>query len=157
MHSQEEIREFIFRELPRIIENDPEVQRLILSLSRRHFADRERTEDRIDRILDELRADRERQEAQWQEQTRKWAEEEARWQEQTRKWDEQDKKWWTNQKVIQDMLADIKALSRKHDTTIGALGARWGLNTEQSFRSALKGILEEVPGVEVVHVTEFDS
>lgn len=185
MHSQEEIREFIFRELPRIIENDPEVQRLIISLSRRHFADRERTEDRIDRILDELRADRERQEAQWQkqtrkwdeqeerwkeqtrkwaenearwqEQTRKWAEEEARWQEQSRKWDEQDKKWWANQKVIQDMLADIKALSRKHDTTIGALGARWGLNTEQSFRNALKGILEEVPGVEVFHVTEFDD
>lgn len=63
MHSQEEIREFIFRELPRIIENDPEVQRLIIRLSRRHFADREQTEDRIDRILNELRADRERQEA----------------------------------------------------------------------------------------------
>ncbi len=47
-------------------------------------------------------------------------------------------------------------MSRKHDATIGALGARWGLYSEESFRKALKGILEDSFGVEVINVTEYD-
>jgi hypothetical protein len=43
------------------------------------------------------------------------------------------------------------------DTTIGALGARWGLYAEQSFRSALKGILEDLFNIRVVNVIEFDE
>lgn len=192
MQSHEEIRNIILKELPRIIENDPEVQNLILRLSKQHFAGKERTEDRIERILDELRADRERQDAKWEEeaarwaeqskkwelhdkrweeqakrweaqdkkwekQAKRWEEQDKRWGEQAKRWEEQDKKWEENQKVIREMLLDMKALSRKHDTTIGALGARWGLHTEQAFRNALKGILEEFPGVEVLHVTEHDD
>uniref|UniRef100_UPI0025E8C160 PD-(D/E)XK nuclease family protein n=1 Tax=uncultured Thiohalocapsa sp. TaxID=768990 RepID=UPI0025E8C160 len=38
-----------------------------------------------------------------------------------------------------------------------ALGARWGLASEASFRAALKGILEESFGVEVINVNEFDD
>ena len=48
-------------------------------------------------------------------------------------------------------------MARKHDTTIGALGARWGLHTEQAFRNALKGILEKFAGVEVLNITEYDD
>jgi hypothetical protein len=55
------------------------------------------------------------------------------------------------------MLEEIKELSRKHDSTIGALGARWGLHTEQSFRNALAGILEDSFDIEVLNVTEFDD
>ena len=55
------------------------------------------------------------------------------------------------------MLKEIQALSRKHESTIGALGARWGLRTEQSFRNALKGILTDSFDVEVINVTEFDD
>ena len=69
----------------------------------------------------------------------------------------QNHKWETNQQVINEMLADIRALARKHDTTIGALGARWGLHTEQAFRNALKGILEKFAGVEVLNITEYDD
>ena len=46
---------------------------------------------------------------------------------------EQDRKWEDNQKVIREMLESIKALNRKYDSTIGALGARWGLISEQSL------------------------
>ncbi len=234
MQETKEIRELILKELPRIIENDPEVQELILRLSRRRFADKETTDERFDRILNELRETREQQDKKWaendkwyheqiekwkendtwhREQVEKWNENDRKWHEQfkklelndkkwdeqvekwnendrkwheqfkklelnDKKWDEQvekwkendtwhreqvekwkenDRKWEENQKVIHEMLADIKALSRKHDTTIGALGARWGLNTEQAFRNALKGILEDFAGVEVFHVTEFDD
>jgi hypothetical protein len=77
--------------------------------------------------------------------------------EQNRKWDEQNKKWEANQQVINEMLAEIRMLSKKHDSTIGALGSRWGLHTEQAFRNALKGILEQFANVEVLNITEYDD
>lgn len=83
---------------------------------------RDETESRFEQILDELRQDRE---------------------EQNRKWEEQNRKWDQNQLVINEMLQSIRDLARKHDSTIGALGSRWGLHTEQSFRNALKGILDQ--------------
>ncbi len=132
----QQIKQVIMRELPAIMQQDPEVQRFILQLSRQHFADKQETESRFDRVLDELRRDRE---------------------ENTRKWEEQNRKWEENQATINAMLKEIRDLSRKHDSTIGALGARWGLHTEQSFRNALKGILEDSFGIEVINVTEFDD
>jgi len=131
-----QIKQIIRRELPAIMREDVEMQQFILHLARTQFADKTETESRFDRLLDELRRDRE---------------------EQSRKWDEQNRKWDENQKVINQMLQEIRGLSRKHDSTIGALGARWGLYTEQSFRSALKAILEESFAVEVRNVTEFDE
>jgi len=104
MLTPQQIKEIILQELPTIFETDPEIERYVLQLSRKHFADKAQTEDRFDRILDELRRDRE----------------------------EQRFKWEANQKVIESMLAEIQALARKHDSTIGALGARWGLHTEQA-------------------------
>jgi len=129
MLTMQQIKEIILKELPAILEKDPEIHRFFLQLSRRHFADKTQTEDRFDRVLDELRRDRE----------------------------EQSRKWESNQQVIKEMLADIRELARKHDTTIGALGARWGLHTEQAFRNALKGILEKFTGVEVLNITEYDD
>src|SRR3990167_566848 len=63
---------------------------------------------------------------------------------------EQDRKWEDNQKVIHEMLESIKVMNRKYDSTIGALGARWGLRSEQSFRNALRGIFGEVSKLEVI-------
>jgi hypothetical protein len=143
MLTPQQIKEIILKELPGILEKDPEIHRFFMQLSRRHFADKTQTEDRFDRVLDELRRDRE-------EQSRKWNEQNC-------KWDEQNRKWEINQQVINEMLAEIRALARKHDTTIGALGARWGLHTEQAFRNALKGILEKFAGVEVLNITEYDD
>jgi len=131
-----QIKQVIRRELPAIMREDVEMQQFILHLTRTQYADKTETENRFDRLLDELRRDRE---------------------EQSRKWDEQNRKWDENQRVINQMLQEIQGLSRKHDSTIGALGARWGLYTEQSFRSALKAILEESFAVEVQTVTEFDD
>jgi hypothetical protein len=115
------------------------------------------TQSRFDQVLEELRRDREENARKWDEQNRKWNEQNRKWDEQNRKWDEQNRKWDENQKVINEMLTEIRALSRKHDSTIGALGARWGLHTEQSFRHALQGILEDSFAVEVINVTEYDD
>ncbi|MBF0103399.1 MAG: DUF3782 domain-containing protein, partial [Desulfobacterales bacterium] len=37
----------------------------------------------------------------------------------------------------------IKIQNQRHNSSIGALGARWGLQTESAFREGIKGILEE--------------
>lgn len=196
--SEQQIKNIIMRELPRILEQDSEVRGLILRLSARQFADKQETESHFDRLLDELRRDREEQARKWEEHrvedvrkweedhaqdVRKWEEhrvEEARkreedrveeaskWEDQNRKWEEhrveeahkwedQNRKWDENQRTINRILDEIHALSHKHDSTLGALGARWGLYSEQSFRNALKGILEESFGVQVLNVVEYDG
>lgn len=145
-----EIREIILKELPIIIEQDREVRQLILRLSKNHFADKKKTEDRFDKLITELAADREAQ-------IRKWDEQSKLWDDNAKRWDEQEQKWQENQKIIHEILESVRALSRKHDNTIGALGARWGLRSEQSFRNALKGILGEVTELEVINVVEYDE
>ncbi len=194
-----EIREIILKELPRILKQDKEVQQLVLRISKEHFAGKAKTEDRFDKMLKELAADREIQTKKWEEQSKqwgeqttqwreqnkrwaglekhweeqdrkwsdnvkrwegqdkRWAEQATRWLEQDKRWDEQEKKWQENQKVIREMLESIKMLNRKHENTLGALGARWGLRSEQSFRNALKGILGEVTELEVINVIEYDE
>ena len=51
----------------------------------------------------------------------------------------------------------MEALSRKHDSSIGALGARWGLYSEASFRNGLKAILEDTFGVSVQRYEGYDD
>lgn len=61
----EQIRKIILKELPQVMKTDPAVQRLILDLSRKYFAGKVETENRIDLMIDELRKDREAREKRW--------------------------------------------------------------------------------------------
>jgi hypothetical protein len=105
----------------------------------------------------------------WEENEKRWQETQAEW---NRRWEEShaewNKRWEENQKVINKMLEEIKLLrerqeaeskriDRKFDITIGALGARWGLRAEGSFRNAIKGILEESFPVKVERYHERDE
>ncbi|MBM4053854.1 MAG: DUF3782 domain-containing protein [Planctomycetes bacterium] len=187
-----EIKDIILKELPAIIEEDKEVKDFIINLFKDRYADKEKTEERFDRILNELVADREAQSKKWEEGNKRWEENEKRWQANDRRWEEnekrwqandrhwkenekrwqandrhwkenekrwveQERKWEENQKIIREIQESIKTLNRKYDSSIGALGARWGLRTEQSFRNALKGILREVSGLDVINVIEYDE
>ncbi|WP_020505193.1 PD-(D/E)XK nuclease family protein [Lamprocystis purpurea] len=178
--------ETIKRELPRLLREDPELRHYLLEIARGHFADRVQTDDRFDRVLDELRRDREEQARKWDEQTQLWREQNRKWDEQNREqrlnWDEQNRKWeeqnrkWDEQNREQKLNRDeqnrkweesrrefdrvheeIMAQAKKHDRSIGALGARWGLQSEAAFRNALAGILETSFGVSVRNVCEFDD
>jgi hypothetical protein len=266
---REHVKAIILQELPAILEQDADVRQLILRLAQQHFANRGETESRFDRVLEELRRDREEQRRtwdenqralkaaqdearrtwdenqralkamqdeanrKWEEQNRKWdenqralkaaqdearrtwdenqralkaAQDEARrtwdenqralkamqdeanrkWEEQNRKWDENqraltaaqdearrtwdenqralkamqdeaNRKWDEDHQEIMAMIRRMEALDRKYDSTIGALGARWGLYSEQSFRNALRGILTGFFNLEVINVIEYDD
>lgn len=133
---QSEVITLIQQELPRLIAQEPLVRDFILRTVSEYYASKPETESKFDRILAELQRDRE-------EQARKWDEQSHRWEEQNRKWDEQ--------------LAEIRRLDKRFDSTIGALGSRWGLASEASFRNALAGILTESFGVEVLNLTLYDN
>ena len=160
------------------VETESRFDRLLEEL-RRDREEQTRKWEENQRVLRAMREESERkweeQTRKWEEQTRKWEEQERRWEENQRvlramreeserKWEEQKRRWEENQKVIREMLQRIgslgqktEALDRRYVSTIGALGARWGLYTEQSFRNALKGILEQFFDVEVVNVIERDD
>jgi hypothetical protein len=130
-------------ELPTLVQQDPEVRQLLQNALSGYFADRAETESRFNQILAELRQDREQQT--------------LRWEANERRWQEQDRKWSENQRHLNQIYQEIKGLHQKHEATIGTLGAHWGIASEQSFRDALKGILERSFGVEVLNVTEYDD
>jgi hypothetical protein len=95
----------------------------------------------------ELRRDREEQARKRDENTR----------EQNRKWDEQNLRWEESRREFDRVHEEIMAQARKFDRSIGALGSRWGLQSEAAFRNALAGILEESFGVTVTNVCELDD
>ena len=118
--------------------------------------------------LAELERDREEQSRQWDEQSRQWNEQnqhnretlanlERDREEQSRKWDEQSRQWNEQHQQTQTMLAEIQDQKRRYDSSIGAIGSRWGLYSEESFRSGLKGILEQSFGVQVLNINDFDE
>ncbi|AFL75007.1 PD-(D/E)XK nuclease family protein [Thiocystis violascens] len=158
----ETLKETIKRELPGLVRDDPALRAFILDITRPEYAGRAETQDRFYDILAELRRDREEQARKWDEQKRedqrKWDEQK---QEDKRKWDEHkqesDRKWEESRREFQQVHEEIMAQAKKFDRSIGALGARWGMQSEKAFRDALAGILEENFGVQVINVNDYDD
>ncbi len=103
-------------------------------------------------------AERQEEEAKrWEEQAKLWAEQNRRWaerqEEEAKRWEEENLRWKEDQKAIRAMLKRLD----EFDSRLGALGARWGLHSEEAFRSALQGILEESFGVQVINLREWDD
>jgi len=161
----EALKKTIRQELPVLLRLDPDFRSYILEITQGSYADRVETQDWFHKILDEMRVDREKQGTKWDEQNRKWDEQNRKWDEQNRKWDEQNRLWreqWEahqhqHKEEFNKLHEEIMALAKKHDRSIGALGARWGMQSERSFRNALAGILEKNFGVEVLNINEYDE
>ena len=110
----------------------------------KHIEDQERHRAEEAKKWDKHIEDQERHRA---EEAQKW----KLWQE---RWDQHDRR---HQEEFNRVHEEIMALAKKHDRSIGALGARWGMQSERSFRNALAGILEEHFGVKVTNVNEYDE
>lgn len=126
--------------LPEFIQESPEVQEIILRLMRGRFADHAQTEDRFERLLAEIKSQREEQNQKW----------ETYQEEQNRRWEE-------NQEELKRLHEEVMAASTRMDRAFGALGARWGIKSERAFRDALAGILEKSFGAQVLNVNEWDD
>lgn len=122
--------------LPQLIAEDPAVRDFVLRTVSNYYDSREATESKFDRVLAELQRDRE---------------------DQSRKWDEPSHRWNEQHQHNQETLAELQTQNRRYESSIGAIGARWGRYSEESFRSALKGILEESFGGQVLNINDFDE
>ena len=172
--NKNELRQYLAEELPVMIEENPNIQKSIYLVFRPDFAQKDKTDERFDRMLEELKKDREANNKKWEESSRKWEESSRKWDENnrkldenSRKWEENSRKWEENSKRLDDsirrsderfeaMLQEIRDIRSKHESSIGALGARWGIAAESSFRNGLKAILENRFDVQVLNVTEYD-
>ena len=161
MMPTDSLKEQIKRELPDWLRSDPEFRRFVLDLARDEFAGKRHTEGRFEAMLAELARDREEQTRKWEADERKWEAQERRWEAQERKWEEETSTWKRHQ---EEVWAEFRRLheenaerDRRFDRSIGALGSRWGLQSERAFRDALAGILEQSFGVEVLNVNEYDD
>lgn len=148
--SVENLRELIKQELPTLIREDQEIQELVLRLAQREFASRAETQDRFYELLNELRKDR--------------AEYRREFDQVHQKFDQVHEEFGRVNKEFDRVHEEfgrahekIMALAKKYDRGIGALGARWGLQSEAAFRNALAGILEESFKVQVLHINEYDD
>ena len=149
-----ELKEIIRRELPGLLRSDPNLREFLLELTRQEYPSRVETEDRFYKLLGELRRDREEQNRKWEEQNRKWEEQNRKWDEWSHRWDEQQLR---NRQEFDRVHEEIMAVAQKHERSVGALGARWGLQSEKAFRDALAGILEKSFEVQVLNVNEYDD
>jgi hypothetical protein len=74
--------------------------------------------------------------------------------EQNRKWNENNEKLdgyiRQSDERFTAMLQEIRDIRSRQESSIGALGARWGIAAEPSFRNALKSILENRFDVQVL-------
>ena len=173
-----EIRQVIKNELPDLFLEDEEIRELIIRISASRFAGKDETTDRFDRILEELRRTREEDSRRWEESRKdsekydrlweesreKWEANDRRWEESRknsekydRLWEESRKKWEANDQRFKEMHAETMAMFRRLDNSVTAIGARWGMKTEASFRNGLKSILEESFGVEVMQYIDRDE
>ena len=117
----------------------------------------------------ELKRMREEDAQKWEQQNRRWDENQAErrrlWDEnrteQRRLWEENqaesNRRWDENQEELKRLHNEIMAQAQKFDRGIGALGSRWGLQSEKAFRDALAAILEHGFDVQVVNVTDYDD
>ena len=166
--SAQAVKKIVRDELPGLMKKDKRIRQFILELSKGPWDElstktnklEKQTESRFDLLLDELRKDREEQSRRWKEQDKKWEDQNKKWEDQNKKWEDQNKKW--EEKRVEDNKRweenqkELSRLHRKHDSTLGALGARWGLRSEASFRNALKNILKDFD-VKVLNIKEYDE
>ncbi|MGJ0607687.1 PD-(D/E)XK nuclease family protein [Cylindrospermopsis raciborskii] len=121
-------------------------------------AEQARKWDEQNRKFDAFQAE---QAQKWGEQNRKFDAFQA---EQAQKWDEQNRKWEENTQRLDRIeaqnsatLEEIQKANRRYESAIGAIGSRWGLYSEASFRNGLKAILGQSFGVEVLNLTLYDQ
>ena len=91
--------------------------------------------------------------------------EEKRWEENEKRWEEAYRRFERIEEELKALRLDFNRLyeqvNRRLDSferKLIALGARWGVESEEAFREAMKGILERILGTAMVERwTYFDS
>ena len=180
--TEEEIRELIANEFPRLITQNPEIRYELIGVMSETFAKKED----ITTILNELRQMREESERQRvefrqemqvlrEESNRLREESEQRWgefrqemqvlrEESNRLREESEQRWGEFRQEIRALREESSASRaytndaiRRFNHTVQGLGARWGLQSEEAFRNGLAAILTDELGFRVERYEGYDD
>lgn len=163
--SAADIKSLVRKELPKLVKQDAAIRALVIELGEKKFADKKLTEDRFDKMLAELARDREENNKRWEEAKQRWDESNRlwnqRWEENNKRWEENtrlwNQRWEETNRQINATLQELAKFQSRFDQSIGAIGARWGRNSEVAFREALAAILQKNTDLKVMHFVEFDE
>jgi hypothetical protein len=102
--------------------------------------------------------------ARWDANDLKWIANDARWDANDLRWQINDIRWVNINSILDNLIAsflEFKKDNLKFDefmrVKVGALGARWGVATENSYRSMLESILVKSFNVEVQNFIGLDE
>ena len=180
--TEEEIRELIANEFPRLITQNSEIRYELIGVMSETFAKKED----ITAILNELKQMREESEQQRvefrqemqvlrEESNRLREESEQRWvefrqemqvlrEESNRLREESEQRWVEFRQEIGALREESSASRaytddaiRRFNHTVQGLGARWGLQSEDAFRNGLAAILTEELGFRVERYEGYDD
>ncbi len=180
--TEEEIRELIANEFPRLITQNAEIRYELIGVMSETFAKKED----ITAILNELkqmREESERQRVEFRQEMQVLREEsnqlregsEQRWaefrqemqtlrEESNRLREESEQRWVEFRqeiKVLREESSASRAYTndaiRRFNHTIQGLGARWGLQSEEAFRNGLAAILTDELGFRVERYEGYDD
>jgi septal ring factor EnvC (AmiA/AmiB activator) len=136
---EQEIREIIRRELPRLLTEDPELHNWVWTIVHEHSFSRAETESRFDRVLDEMRQSREEWMRRWEENERRWKENERRWEENQRRWEENERRWKQQWEEDRRRWEENARLWRENEERWKENERRWEENQQQ-----IRALLEEL-------------
>ena len=173
--TEEEIRELIANEFPRLITQNPEIRYELIGVMSETFAKKED----ITAILNELkqmREESEQQRVEFREDMKAIREEsEQRWgdfrqemgalrEESNRLREESERRWVEFRQEIAALREESSASRaytdnaiRRFNHTVQGLGARWGLMSEEAFRNGLAAILTDELGFRVEKYEGYDD
>ncbi len=120
-YNKEEIKRLIYEELPRIIREHPEVKVELWNLLSGAFTPKEETEDRFEKLLNEIQRHREESNKKFEEYQKHLAEHDKKF---NAFWAEVRTLREDSNRKFEEMLNEIPRVDRRIDRTIGALGAR---------------------------------
>jgi len=146
--SEKEVIEIIERELPRIIEKHPEVRMRIEEILERKAA----TKDDIKAVLLELQRQREETNRRFEAMDRRF---EALQREMNERFEAMDRRFEALQREMDRRFEAVQMEIATLNRTVSALGSRWGLIAENSFRRGFREVLSQL-GYEVVKWRRMD-
>ena len=97
-------------------------------------------------VLDELRRLREDFNKHIEQEEKRWEENEKRWQEAFKRFEAIEAELARLREDFNRLYVQVNRRLDSFERRLIALGARWGTESEEAFREAMKGVLEEILG-----------
>jgi hypothetical protein len=150
--TREELPTLVREELTHLLTSVPAVQYELIGVMAQTFA--QRTD--LQAVLERIEAQGERIEALREDFNRQFAEHSRRMDEFSRRMDEFSRRMDELREDFNRGFAHLSGRMDRVESTLGALGARWGMMAESAFREGLIGVLRET-GWQVKNYRKMDT